>query len=86
MEITRYSIDPRTRDYVKGYGFLSFWRNISNKYRKQLLDDAAKTELDALETSNKKLVHKTSEALEELIGNKITEKFIKNYWKLLKNY
>ena len=61
MEITRYSIEPRTRDYVKGYGFLSFGRNISNKHRKQLLDDAAKTGLDALATSNKKVVHKTDE-------------------------
>ena len=30
----RYSIEPRTRKYVKRYGFLSFAR----KYRKQLLD------------------------------------------------
>ena len=28
------SIEPRTRKYVKGYGFLSFARN----YKKQLLD------------------------------------------------
>ena len=37
----RYSIEPRTRKYVKGYGFLSFAR----KYQKQLLDkglDASK--------------------------------------------
>ena len=29
-----YSIEPRTRKYVKGYGFLSF----ACKYKKQLLD------------------------------------------------
>ena len=29
----RYSIEPRDRIYVKGYGFLSFARNMSNKYR-----------------------------------------------------
>ena len=29
-----YSIKPRTRKYVKGYGFLSFAR----KYKKQLMD------------------------------------------------
>ena len=29
-----YSTGPRTRKYVKGYGFLSFAR----KYKKQLLD------------------------------------------------
>ena len=33
-----YTIDPRTRKYVKSYGFLSFLRNFSSKDRKQLLD------------------------------------------------
>ena len=42
----RYFIEPRTRKYVKGYGFLSFSENI----KKQLLD----TGLDALETGSKK--------------------------------
>ena len=32
--MTRYSIEPRTREYVKGYGFLSFTRNLPNKYGK----------------------------------------------------
>ena len=37
----QYSIEPRTRKNVKGYGFLSF----ATKYEKQLLDkglDASK--------------------------------------------
>ena len=29
-----YSIEPGTRKYVKGYGFLSFAKNLSNKYKK----------------------------------------------------
>ena len=41
------SIEPRTRKYVKGYGFLSFERNLSNKYGQQLLDAATKTELQS---------------------------------------
>ena len=40
----RYSIKPRDRIYVKGYGFLSFAKNIgkslSNKYDQKLLDSA----------------------------------------------
>ena len=28
----RYSIEPRTRKYVKGYGFLSFGRKYENNY------------------------------------------------------
>ena len=30
----RYSIEPRERRYVKGYGFKSFARNFSDKYSK----------------------------------------------------
>ena len=44
----------RTRKYIKRYGFLLFTRNLSNKYRKQLLDTATKTGLDALKTATKK--------------------------------
>ena len=33
----RYSIEPRDRVYVKGYGFMSFARSMSNKYGKNLL-------------------------------------------------
>ena len=69
----RYSIEPRTRKYVKEYGFLSFARNLSNKYGKQLLDTAAKTGLYAAKTTSKKVVHKTAEAIGELIANKIAE-------------
>ena len=40
----RYSIEPRNRIYVKGYGFLSFAKkignNLSNKYSQKLLNTA----------------------------------------------
>ena len=32
----RYSIEPRERRYVKGYGFLSFDRNLNNKHLQQM--------------------------------------------------
>ena len=42
----RYSIEPRDRVYVKGYGFLSFARKIgkhlSDKYSQKLIDTAKK--------------------------------------------
>ena len=38
-----YSIEPRERRYVKGYGFLSFARNFGNKYVKKLMNTAIKT-------------------------------------------
>ena len=62
----RYSIEPRTRKYVKRYGFLSFAR----KYKKQLLD----TGLAAVKTASKKVVHKTS----EFLGNKIADAVTKS--------
>ena len=43
----RYSIEPKDRIYVKGYGFLSFAKNmaknLSNKYGQKLLDSAKKS-------------------------------------------
>ena len=44
----RYSIEPRERRYVKGYGFLSFARNLNNKYGQKLADSAKKSAIDAI--------------------------------------
>ena len=38
----RYSIEPIERRYVKGYGFLSFARNLKKKYGQKLADSAKK--------------------------------------------
>ena len=86
----RYSIEPKERRYVKGYGFLSFARNFGNKYGKKLMSTAIKTGTNfnskygkkltdiAIKTGKdllvKKIVHKTAEATEDLIGNKIADK------------
>ena len=48
----QYSIEPRTRKYVKGYGFLSF----ATKYKKNQIKD---------QMLPKKVVHKGSEYLEK---------------------
>ena len=63
----RYSIEPRTGKYVKGYGFLSFARNLLNKYRKKLSDAV----LNALKTASKKVSHKVAGATGEFIGDKL---------------
>ena len=72
--MTRYSIEPRTRKYVK---FLSFARYISDKFDKILLDTATETGLDAAKTASRKVVHKTAEARGDLIGSEIAEKILK---------
>ena len=70
----RYSIEPKFRKYVKGYGFLSFAKNFGNKYGKKLMDTATKTGIDAAKTTSKRIVQKTAEATGDLIGNKMADK------------
>ena len=79
----RYSIEPRDRRYVKGFGFLSFAKNIgrylSNKYSQKLVDSpiksgATKLATDAIKTVSKRAIQKTLEACGDLIGNKIADK------------
>ena len=80
----RYSIEPRNRIYVKGYGFLSFTKNmgtnatkvaksLSNKYGQRLLDSTKKSTTDAIKTASKRAIGKKAEATGDLIGNKIAE-------------
>ena len=75
--MTRYFIELRTREYVKGYRFLSFRRNICNKSSKSFLDTAMNTRLKAKKTVSKKWVHKTTVTTAKLIGNKTTVKIVK---------
>ena len=74
----RYSIEPRDRIYVKGYGFLSFAKNmgksLSNKYGQKLLDSAKKSTTDGIKTASKRAIQKTAEGTGDLIGNKIADK------------
>ena len=79
-----YSIEPRYRIYVKGYGFLSFAKDIgkslSNKYGQKLLDSAKKSTTDAIKAASKRAIQKTAETTGDLIGNKIADK-ITSLWK-----
>ena len=72
----RYSIEPRDRIYVKGYGFLSFAKNmgksLSNKYGQKLLDSAKKSTTDAIKTASKRAIQKTAEATGNKIADKVT--------------
>ena len=74
----RYSIEQRDIIYVKGYGFLSFGKNmgksLSNKYSKKRLDKAKKSTTDAIITTSKRAIQKTAEATGDLIGNKSADK------------
>ena len=84
----RYSIEPRERRYVKGYGFLSFVRNLgthsikvakdlNNKYGQKLADSAKKSATDSFKIASKRAIQKTAEATGDLVGNKIADKLLK---------
>ena len=74
----RYSIEPKDRINIKGYGFLSFaksmGKHLSNKYSWKLLDSAKKSTTDAIKSALKRAIQKTAEATGDLIGNKIADK------------
>ena len=74
----RYSIEPRDRIYVKGYGFLSFakimGKHLNNKYGQKPLDSAKKSKTDAIKTASKRIIQKTAEVTGDLIRNKIADK------------
>ena len=61
------------RTYVKGYGFLSFAKNmgkhLSNKYSPKLPDSAKKSTADAIKVASKREIQKTAERTGDLIGN-----------------
>ena len=70
----RYSTEPKYREYVEGYGFLSLAKKFGYKYGKKIMDTATKIGIDAAKTGSKRVVQKTAEATGDLIGNKIVEK------------
>ena len=74
----RYSIGPRDRIYVKGYGFLSFAKNmgksLSNKYGQKLLDSAKKSTADAIKTASKRAIQKIAEATGDIICKNTADK------------
>ena len=70
----RYSIEPRERRYVKGYGFMSFARRFSDKYSKSLMDKGIDVSKTFAKTAGKKILKETAKATGDLIRNKIADK------------
>ena len=81
----RYLIEPKETRYVKGYGFLSFARNLgthttkvaknlNNKYRQKLADSATISATEAFKIASKQTIQQIAEATGDLIGNTIANK------------
>ena len=94
--MTRYPIQPRDRIFVKGYGSLSFaknmgknfGKNVSSKYSQKILAHAKQSATDALKAASKREIQKAAEATSDLNENKIAykaqkplEKIIRNEWR-----
>ena len=85
----RYSIHLRNRIFIKGYGFLSFAKNmnknngkyisnnLSGKYSQKLFGYAKQSSTDAFKNASKRAIQKRAEATADLIGNKIADKITK---------
>ena len=74
----RYSIEPRDKIHMKGYGFLSFAndmsKSLSNKYNQNLLESAKKSTTGAIKNSIEISNSKNRWKAGDLIGNKIADK------------
>ena len=89
----RYSLEPHYRRYVQGQGFMSFARNIGNKYGKKIfdvsksmknkygkkiLDNSLSGGKDFAKIAGKKVLNKSAEETGDLIGNKIADRITKS--------
>ena len=73
----RYSIKPRERRYIKGYGFMSFARNFGNKYGEKLINTAIKTSTNFSNKYSKRLKDTATKAGKDfaiITGKKIIHK------------
>ena len=66
--MARYLAQPRDRIFIKGYGFLSFARNVgknlsknlSGSYCQKCIDHAKQSATDTLKTALKRVIQKNS--------------------------
>ena len=63
---------------MKGYGFMSFAKNIgknsSNKYSEKIINTTKRSATDAIKKASQRAIQKTAEVTDDLVGNKILDK------------
>ena len=89
----RYSLEPSYRKYVQGQEFMSFAKNIGNKYDRKIFDKSIDVSnkcgrkildrsmyavKDFTKIAGKKVLHKSAEATGEMIGNKVADRITKS--------
>ena len=73
----RYSLEPRYRRYVQGQGFMSFARNIENKYGKKVFDKSIDVGKSMKKKYGKKILDKSIDAgkdFAKIAGKKVLTK------------
>ena len=74
----RCSTQPRDRISVKGYGFISFQKNmvksLRSNYGQKLIDSTKNSATSAFKTASKRAIQKEAETNGDMVGNKIAEK------------
>ena len=73
----RYSLEPHYRRYVQGQGFMSFARNIGNKYGKKIFDKSLDVEKSMEKKYGKKILNNSLSAgkdFAKIAGKKVLTK------------
>ena len=73
----RYSLEPRFRRYVQGQGFMSFARNIGNKYGQKLFDKSIDVGKSVKKNYGKKILENSLSAgkdFAKIAGKKVLTK------------
>ena len=91
--MTRYSVQPRDQIFVKGYGCLSFAKNMGKnigeniskilrgKYSQKILNHVKQSATDKFKTAWIRTIQNIAEATGDLFGNKIAKK-LQNFQKI----
>ena len=73
----RYSIEPRYRRYVQGQGFMSFAKNIGNKYSRKIFDKSIDVGKKMSNIYGRKILDKSMDACKDfakIAGKKVLTK------------
>ena len=73
----RYSLEPHYRKYVQGQGFMSFARNIGNKYGRQIFDKSLDVGKSMTKRYGKKILDNSLSAgkdFAKIVGKKVLTK------------
>ena len=70
----RFSLEPKYRKYVQGYGFCHLQEKLEINMGKKLMDTVTETGINVARTAFKRVIQKIAKATGDLIENKIADK------------